>query len=110
MPSIGQGTATLFFDGAGVAAPYWQDRNGNGRSNLQVDFDIQETWANPDSFQLIAAGGDGKYGQVGPMNSTDPYDAGLYPTGTRYDTSSSEADDDNVTNFSNKARLGDDKP
>jgi hypothetical protein len=34
----------------------------------------------------------------------------LYPTAVNYDTSSALADDDNTTNFTAKAKIGDDKP
>ena len=66
--------------------------------------DANESWANVDSFQLISAGTDGQYG-----NSAGTA-ARLYPTGTGYDLSPNQADDDNITNFCAKARLGDAKP
>jgi len=96
---------TPIFTDAGVAAPYWHDRNGNGSTCANDDFNSQESWANPDSFQLIAAGGDGKYGQNPPPNDF----ARRYPTGINYDLQTL-TDDDNATNFSSAARLGDDIP
>ncbi len=97
---------TRIFDNAGVATAYWHDRNGNGTYNDPVDISSQETWANPNSFQLIAAGADGKYGEDVPSNTMPR----LYPTGTNYDLTSTHADDDNATNFTSKAKLGDDLP
>ncbi len=96
---------TPIFTDAGVAAPYWHDRNGNGSTCANEDFNSQEDWANPDSFQLIAAGGDGKYGQDPPPNDF----ARRYPSGINYDLVTM-TDDDNATNFSSAAKLGDDLP
>jgi hypothetical protein len=109
------------FANAGTAVPYWLDSNGNlktaskGTGNptnpLPPDFDTGappqpiETWANPESFQLIAPGGDGKYGA---FIGTGVVGARLYPTGAGYDAAA--ADDDNLTNFCESARLGDAKP
>ncbi|MEX0978123.1 MAG: prepilin-type N-terminal cleavage/methylation domain-containing protein [Pirellulales bacterium] len=91
------------FTSAGVAAPYWNDVNG---LNASLDFDGSnnpiETWVNPESFQIISAGSDGKYGGTTVVR--------CYPTGTNYDVSAALADDDNVTNFCGNARLGDAKP
>jgi prepilin-type N-terminal cleavage/methylation domain-containing protein len=95
-------SSTQIFSNAGVAVPYWSDLNGNGRTDLMAD--ANESWANVDSFQLISAGTDGQYG-----NSAGTA-ARLYPTGTGYDLSPNQADDDNITNFCAKARLGDAKP
>lgn len=96
-------TVTIFPD-AGVAMPYWHDRNGNGSSKETDDQNSQETWANPDSFQLIASGADGKYGLATPSSN-----AKMYPTGVLYDLTTM-TDDDNCTNFTNGKRLGDDIP
>jgi hypothetical protein len=90
----------------GVAAPYWNDTNGNGHTNVNPD-DNNEDWANPESFQIIACGMDGKYGNAALVLGTAV--ARLYPTGTFYDTVDL-ADDDNVTNFCDSARLEDAKP
>jgi prepilin-type N-terminal cleavage/methylation domain-containing protein len=97
------------FAGAGPAVPYWNDVNGNSSTNLAADFNMltgapTENWANPDSFQIICTGLDGKYG----LDPTTIPPARLYPTGFNYDPAG--ADDDNVTNFSVKARIGDAKP
>ncbi len=100
-----QSGAVVFAD-AGVAVPYWHDRNNNSSSNLIEDENSQEGWANADSFQLIAAGGDGKYGEVAPPAAPA---ARLYPTGINYDLATM-TDDDNATNFSSAAKLGDDLP
>jgi prepilin-type N-terminal cleavage/methylation domain-containing protein len=96
------------FQTAGAAAPYWLDRNNNGSSCLAADQNSQETWANPDSFQLIACGNDGKYGQAGLTPPMPKMFARMYPSGKYYDPA--QSDDDNATNFSSKARIGDDRP
>lgn len=98
------GTSPVFYPNAGILVPYWLDANGDG----SVDLPQAENWANPDSFQLIAAGNDRKYGtqtNPGPNDQTR-----LYPTGTRYDNSSATVDDDNAVNFTAKAKIGDDRP
>jgi prepilin-type N-terminal cleavage/methylation domain-containing protein len=100
------GAGTLIFDNAGVAAPYWHDRNKNTATNMNEDFSSQEGWANPESFQLIASGADGKYGLDAPPTARA---ARLYPTGLNYDITTL-SDDDNATNFTSSARLGDDLP
>lgn len=103
-PNTFNTTALTVFQNAGVATPYWLDRNANDRTNLNEDVNSQETWANPDSYQLIACGGDAKYGNVNPPSA----DARMYPKGKNYDVAL--ADDDNATNFTSKAKIGDDKP
>ncbi len=88
------------FTNAGFAVPYWNDI-GVTLGKLEST----ENWVNPDSFQIICAGQDGIYGNG---NGTR-----LYPTGGalgNYDTSNNLGDDDNITNFCGKARLGDAKP
>lgn len=100
------------FQNAGVAAPYWLDTNGNGSTKQMADFSgtqPNESWVNPESFQIIACGTDGKYGVEAAL-VPGMTNARLYPTGTYYDSSSDVADDDNVTNFCTKARLGDARP
>jgi prepilin-type N-terminal cleavage/methylation domain-containing protein len=97
-----------YFPGAGVAVPYWLDANGNGRTNLDVDINAKEGWANPESFQIIACGTDGKYGNPSVLLNTAF--ARMYPTGTNYDISADTADDDNCTNFCDRPRIGDAKP
>ena len=96
------GASPLFAD-AGVVAPYWHDKNNNYATNLQEDFNSQESWANPDTFQLIASGADNKYG----LNVSLPMSAHLYPTGTSWDLNT---ESDNASNFTSKARIGDDLP
>ncbi len=98
--------ANVIFSGAGPAVPYWNDVNGNALTNATADLNTNETWANPDSIQIICAGLDGKYGAEQSPAVIPP--ARLYPTGTAYDVAG--ADDDNITNFSVKARIGDAKP
>jgi hypothetical protein len=86
-----------YYAGPGTAVPYWNDVNNNRAA------DTNETWANPDSFQIIATGLDGKYGLAGL-----PPQPRLYPTGFQYDPAGT--DDDNVSNFCDRARMGDAKP
>ena len=104
--AFGAGTPFMAptFPNAGPAIYYALDKDGDGV------FNNQDTWANPDSFQIISAGPDAKYTQPQP-NHIPPLGmepARLFPTGTYYDPSG--ADDDNVSNFSAKARMGDAKP
>ena len=103
------------FPNAGPAQQYAFDQNGNGT------IDSNEGWANPESFQIIACGTDGKFANPALDASGNSVINGntqmrLYPTGTGYDgritgvVSQTLYDDDNVTNFCSKARLGDDLP
>lgn len=105
-PRTFNSTSPPLFADAGFAAPYWQDKNANGRTNLAADADAQESWINPDSFQLIAAGQDHKYFVINPM-PTLPMDAHLFPTGTRIDVIT---EGDNSVNFTSTATLGDELP
>ncbi len=86
--------AVQIFTNAGVAEPYWFDANNN------ITADATENWANYDSFQILSAGLDGKYG------GTTVTTGRLYPTGLNYDLTNL-ADNDNLANFATKARLGD---
>lgn len=98
--------STVLFADAGYAFPYWNDANKNEFTNLSADRDSQEGWVNPDSFQLIAAGGDNKFFSINPMPAL-PMDAHLFPSGKRIDVIS---EGDNAVNFTSSARLGDDLP
>ena len=93
----------VLYTTAGVLVPYWNNTNGNTIAELPPT----EDWANPDSFQLMAAGIDRKYGTT---TTTGANEQRLYPTGQHYDNSSALADDDNAANFTSAARIGDDKP
>jgi hypothetical protein len=84
---------------AGFAAVYVNDVDGSGSFANPPD-----DWANPESFQLISAGLDDKYGVAASTPAPR-----LYPAGLNYDTVDL-ADDDNVTNFCDSARLEDAKP
>ncbi len=103
------------FTNAGPAQQYAYDQNGNGTLdytdvNGNGMWDVgepAENWVNPESFQLVAAGSDGKYGNPA---ATGLNRARLYPTGVGYDTTANVTDDDNVTSFCKGARLGDDRP
>jgi type II secretory pathway pseudopilin PulG len=80
--------------GGSIAQPYALDVNNN-RS-----LDAADTWANANSIQIISAGQDGNFGTgSGPK---------LYPAGIGYD--STGADNDNNSNFCDKASLEDAMP
>jgi hypothetical protein len=53
---------------------------------------------NETTFQIICAGQDGDFGTLGPIK--------IFPDGTNY----TQADKDNITNFSNGRTLGDNLP
>ncbi len=89
-----------FNPSSGEAQPYALDANNNGVVDVAPGAD---TWANADSFQIISAGQDGNFGAA--VATASPK---LFPRGTNYDTAG--ADDDNVTNFNDKASLEDAKP
>jgi hypothetical protein len=91
---------------AGGAVPYFNDTNADGMIDVDASGNLLETWVNPESFQIIGPGSDGKYGAPGAPGRLFR----LYPTGVNYDTSVGLADDDNVTNFCSQARLGSAKP
>ncbi|REK08456.1 MAG: type II secretion system protein [Planctomycetota bacterium] len=103
------------FINAGPAAPYALDQDNNLSLDIDNDGipDPGDGWVNPDSFQIIAAGADNKYGgkidSLGNKNNgASP--ARLYPSGAQYDTSPEMVDEDNVTNFSDSASIGDARP
>jgi hypothetical protein len=79
----------------GSPTPYAHDIVTLG--SIQTTPPTQDNWANPDSFQIISAGQDGKYGNS-PGNNVK-----AYPTGINYNTE----DNDNLTNFSDRAALED---
>ena len=87
---------------AGPAVFYGFDGEPNGPYSS-----TSETWANPDSFQIISAGLDGKYGRATDAHAHGSVRSSIRPART-YDVAG--ADDDNVTNFCPKSRLGDAKP
>lgn len=110
---------------AGFVMPYFSDDNGNGQPNTPVTTPAgTETWINPETFQLIAPGIDGKYGSTQLDNPNIDRTYRCYPTGNllldttamvpmgqfRSGYDKQGFDDDNVTNFCNKARLGDARP
>jgi prepilin-type N-terminal cleavage/methylation domain-containing protein len=106
VPTIGQ-----IFPEKGIAVAYWNDLNNNSHGwTMAAGVDIGEDWVNPDSFQIIAPGGDGNYGSKLATNYSG---ARMYPIGTIETSKSAFAqsqDEDNVTNFCQKARLEDAKP
>ncbi len=81
------------FSNAGTAAPYAADQDKDG---------VPDAWQNAESFQLISAGADNKYGSDTQRNTN----ARIYPSGRYY----AQVDEDNATNFTSKARIGDDLP
>jgi prepilin-type N-terminal cleavage/methylation domain-containing protein len=90
------GSAVATLTTAGISMPYSADPSPGGQI------------VNPESFQIVSAGGDDIYGVT---TFTGPFPPQrFYPSGTGYDFSSNLADDDNITSFCNKARLGDAKP
>jgi|GEM_PF-764205 len=101
-PGLAGGTKALFST-AGIATPYMHDKNGNSAYDPTLD-----EWVNPDTYQLIAPGNDRKFGSIN-VPASDPQSRRLYPTGINYDLETL-ADDDNATNCSSAARLGDDIP
>ncbi len=120
-------TTGVIFADAGAAVPYWNDLNANGHSLTSTGgsstLDPGEDWINPDSFQIIAPGGDGRYGvdPAAPTTASPPglglsfVGARMYPAGVGEKAQPStpsylSQDEDNVTNFCARARLGDAKP
>lgn len=106
-------TSTTSVTNGGFVAPYFHDLNGNNARDAAT-----EDWVNPDSFQLISSGTDGKFGSTVLQNSRIRTTLRCYPTGAPADPTQTQpfgydalgADDDNVVNFLNKSRLGDAKP
>jgi hypothetical protein len=81
----------------GTAQPYALDVDNSRTLVAGTD-----TWANPETFQIISAGQDGHFGAM----ATTPTPIKLYPIGVNYTTE----DNDNVTNFADKSSLEDAKP
>jgi len=96
----GNSPPNVLFRQAGTLVPYLLDTNRNGM------LDPGDSWANPESFQILCSGGDRKFGVA---TVTMANEQRLYPAGLNYDVSTL-ADDDNVTNFSQSSRIGDEKP
>jgi hypothetical protein len=95
----------------GVAMVYFNDDNQNGiaeNPSLVNGSTLDEDWANRDSFQIVAPGLDGRFGSNPTEDSNVLTKLRVYPGGKGYSTAG--LDDDNVTNFCVKARLGDAKP
>jgi hypothetical protein len=95
----------------GPVMPYWSDINGNSHSVTSVGLDPGEDWINADSFQIIGPGGDGAYGSTPAAF----FGARMYPSGNTEGNAPTaptppSKDEDNVTNFCARARLGDAKP
>jgi prepilin-type N-terminal cleavage/methylation domain-containing protein len=88
------------FDNTESSTESFTDSNSNGYLDVGTGFD---SWANPESFQIISAGQDGEFGD--PLATAD-LPVRLYPDGKGY----SAADADNVTNFNPKHNLEDAKP
>jgi hypothetical protein len=92
----------------GVITPYIQDLQSVGYLNTGIQSGYQ--FCNPSTFQIIAAGQDGNFGNLnGATNvSSVALNVRLFPTGYGWDTT--DAEKDNVANFSDKSRLGDSLP
>jgi prepilin-type N-terminal cleavage/methylation domain-containing protein len=91
--------AAILSNGTGYAVPYLTDSNGNGQ------IDTNEGFANPKSFQILAAGQDGAFGTLIPAAGANYR---LFPTGVGYDPLG--ADNDNVANLDAKSTLEASKP
>jgi prepilin-type N-terminal cleavage/methylation domain-containing protein len=106
--TTGSGFSALYsWDGGGSSAttagkvtPYITDVDGNGM--VTAGTPSIDKFVNPDTYQIIACGLDGKFGK-----SVTP-DHRFYPNGIG--PGWSLADDDNVANFCERSRLGDAKP
>ena len=114
----------------GILTPYVRDNgsgqlealegftDGNGNHTYDVGESISgsngvlhvnpatDQYANPDSFQIISAGQDGRYGRTIPSSGPLPRTAKLFPIGHGY----TEYDGDNIVNFTDKKTLDDAKP
>jgi prepilin-type N-terminal cleavage/methylation domain-containing protein len=89
----------LLSNGTGYLVPYLFDMNANGL------IDPSEGFANPQSFQIIAAGQDGAFGTLVASAGANYR---LFPSGVGYDLLAT--DDDNVTNLAPKSSLDASKP
>jgi prepilin-type N-terminal cleavage/methylation domain-containing protein len=87
-------TSTVISNGTGYLSPYFADSNNNGT------IDLGETFAKPQSFQIISAGQDGAFGTT---NATNASYFRLFPIGVGYD--SAGADNDNITSFCERGSL-----
>jgi prepilin-type N-terminal cleavage/methylation domain-containing protein len=91
----------------GVVQPYILDVNNNRTIDTGTPTTPGDTFANPDSCQIISAGQDGQFGSSS-LTGAGPFVSRLYPGGLNYDTGG--ADNDNVANFSDKNNLDAAKP
>jgi prepilin-type N-terminal cleavage/methylation domain-containing protein len=89
----------ILSNGTGYCSPYFADANSDGT------IEVGETFAKPQSFQIISAGQDGAFGPLTTPNATY---FRLFPTGVGYDASGN--DDDNLTNLTDKNSLAAAKP
>ena len=94
-------SAGQIFTNAGPATPYALDANSN---NV---IDATEGWANPD---LVSADCLWRRWQIWLCQRPAHRSGPAVSDGRGYDTSPTLADDDNVVNFAQNARLGDAKP
>jgi prepilin-type N-terminal cleavage/methylation domain-containing protein len=97
----------------GLVRPSWIDTNGDGVINSAGNGD---EYANSESFQIIAAGMDGKFSSLDPNGPSgmDDYQP-FYPNGTFFNNNMplsviDTAYDDNISNFCDRARMGDARP
>ena len=111
---------------AGYAMAYVKDNINPGVFDSPFANPQGDEWVNPDSFQIISSGLDGVFGNNGAGVTGNPNVINtlrLYPTGNPYNAAAVVApgskptgydmygaDDDNITNFCERARLGDAKP
>ncbi len=104
----------------GLVRPFWIDSDGDGiiQKPVPPNTPSVDQCANSDSFQIIAAGMDGKFSNLDPTGPAgtplDDYQP-FYPNGTIFNNNTvltviDTAYDDNISNFCEKARMGDAKP
>jgi hypothetical protein len=95
----GISVTTLISNGTGYVVPYVADLNANGQ------IDSGDSFAKPQSYQIISAGQDGAFGS---SVAADGQWFRLFATGVGYDPAG--ADGDNVTNLTDKSSLDAAKP
>ncbi len=99
----------------GIVRPFWVD--GDADNAITAPPTTNDQYANSDSFQIIAAGMDGRFSSLdpnGPLGAPDDYQP-FYPNGTIFNSNTvlptiDTAYDDNVSNFCDRARMGDARP
>lgn len=85
------------WSGLGLAVPYARAGNPFGASGAQSDV----VWHNPDSYQLIHPGLDGKFGDAAATGKTTPFSSNEFKSinVSADENGIGQADLDNITNF-----------